>query len=64
MKQGISSEIAFYDGSRRQIHQSTITLPPNPIIMVRPSGFFKAKYLIDGNPMVYFCGYMESVCHS
>jgi uncharacterized protein YoxC len=62
--QGISSEIVFYDGFRRQIHPSIITLPPKPITMVQPSGFFKAKYIIDGNPLVHSCGYMESVRQS
>ena len=63
MTQGISSEIAFYDGFRRQIHPSIITLPPKLITMVQLNGFFKATYLIVGNPLVHFCGYMESVCH-
>jgi hypothetical protein len=63
MTQGISSEIVFYDGFRRQIHQSIITLPPKLITMVQPNGFFKMKYLINGNPLVHSCGYMESVCH-
>ena len=62
--QGISSEIVFYDGFRRQIHLSIITLPPKPITMVQPSGFFMAKYTIDGNPLVHSCGYMESVRQS
>jgi hypothetical protein len=61
--QGISSEIVFYDGFRRQIHPSTITLPPKLITMVQPNGFFKAKYLINGSPLVHSCGYMESVRH-
>jgi hypothetical protein len=64
MSQEISSEIVFYDGFRRQIHPSIITLPPKLITTVRPNGFFKAKYLISGNPLVHSCGYMESVCHS
>ena len=64
MMQGISSEIVFYDGFRRQIHPSTITLPPKPITMVQPIGFSKARYFMNGNPLVHSCGYMESVCHS
>jgi type IV secretory pathway VirB6-like protein len=64
MTQGISSEIVFYDGFRRQIHPSIITLPPRLITMVQPNGFFKAIYLINGNLRVHSCGYMESVCHS
>ena len=64
MTQGINSEIVFYDGFRHQIHPSTITLPPKHITMVQPNGFFKEKYLINGNPLVHSCGYMESVCHS
>ena len=34
MTQGISSEIVFYDGFRRQIHPSIITVPPKLITMV------------------------------
>ena len=64
MTQGTSSEIVFYDGFRRQIHPSIITLHPKLITMVQPNGFFKEKYLINGNPPVHSCGYMESVCHS
>jgi uncharacterized protein YoxC len=64
MTQGINSEIVLYDGFRRQIHLSIITLPPKLITRVQPSGFFEAKYLINGNPLVHSCGYMESVCHS
>ena len=64
MIQGIGSEIVFYDGFRRQTHQSIIMLPPKLITMVQPNGFFKAIYLINGNPLVHSCGYMESVCHS
>jgi hypothetical protein len=64
MTQGISLETAFYDGFRRQIRPSIITLPPKLIAMVLPNGFFKAQYLINGNPLVHSCGYMESVCHS
>jgi len=64
MTQGISSETVFYDGFRRQIHPSIITLPPKPITTVQPNGFSKGKYLTDGNPLVHSCGYMESVCHS
>ena len=64
MKQGISLEIVFYDGFRLQIHPLIITLPPKSITMVQPNGFFKANYLIDGNPLVHSCGYMESVCPS
>ncbi|KAI0264553.1 hypothetical protein BGY98DRAFT_1192114 [Russula aff. rugulosa BPL654] len=45
----ISSEIVFYDGFRRQIHPSITTLPPKFITTVQPNGFFKAKYLINGN---------------
>ena len=59
--QGISSEIVFYDGFRHQIHQSIITLPPKPITTVQPNGFFEAQYLMNGNPLVPSCGYMESV---
>ncbi len=62
--QGISSEIVFYDGFRPQIHPSIITLPPKLITPVQPSGFFEATYLINGNPLVHSCGYMESVCNS
>ena len=62
--QGISSEIDFYDGFRRQIHPSSITLPPKLITMVQPNGFFKATYSMNGNPQVHSCGYTESVCHS
>ena len=61
--QGISSEIVFYDGFRRQIHPSITTLPPKFITTVQPNGFFKAKYSINGNRLVHSCGYMESVCH-
>jgi hypothetical protein len=64
MTQGISSEIVFYDGFRRQIHPSIITLPPRLITMVQPNGSFKAIYLINGNLRAHSCGYMESVCHS
>jgi len=64
MTQGISSEIVSYDGFRRQIHPSIITLPPKLITMVQPNGFFKPIYLMNGNPLVHYCGYMESVCHS
>jgi hypothetical protein len=32
--------------------------------MVQPNGLFKATYLINGNPLVHSCGYMESVRHS
>ena len=32
--------------------------------MVQPNGSFKAKYSINGNPLVHCCGYMENVCHS
>jgi peptidoglycan hydrolase CwlO-like protein len=64
MTQGISSEIVFYDGFRRQTHPSIITLPPKLITMVQPNGFFKAIYLINGNLRVHSCGYMGSVCHS
>ena len=64
MTQGISLETVFYDGFRRQIHPSIITLPPKLITMVQPNGFFKAQYLINGNPLIHSCGYMESVCHS
>jgi hypothetical protein len=63
MTQGISSEIVFYNGFRRQIHPSTITLHPKLITTVQPNGSFEAKYLIDGNPLAHSCGYMESVCH-
>jgi hypothetical protein len=62
MTQGISSEIAFYDGFRRQTRPSIITLPQKLITMVQPNGFFRATYLINGNPPVHSCGYMESVC--
>ena len=61
--QGINSEIVYYDGFRRQIHPSIITLPPKLITMVPPNGFFEAKYSINGNPLVHSCGYMENVCH-
>ena len=64
MTQGISSEIVFYDGFRHQIHPSSITLPSKLITLVQPNGFFKAIYLINGNPLVHSYGYMESVCHS
>jgi hypothetical protein len=64
MTQGTSSEIVFYDGFRRQIHPSIITLPPKLITMVLPNGSSKAIYLINGNPLVHSCGYMESVCLS
>ena len=64
MAQGISSEIVSYDGFRPQIHPLIIASPPKPITMVLPNGFSKAKYMIDGNPLVLSCGYMESVCHS
>ena len=64
MIQGISSEIVFYDGFLHQIHPSIITLPPKLITMVRPNGFFKAIYLVNGNLLVHSCGYMESVCYS
>ena len=59
--QGISSKIAFSDGSRLQIHPSIITSRLRLIIRVRPNGFFKAVYSINGNPLAPFCGYMESV---
>ena len=62
--QGVSSETVSYDGFRRQIHQSITTWPPKLTTMVQPNGFFKAKYLIIGNPLAHSCGYMESVCHS
>jgi hypothetical protein len=62
--QGISSGRTFYDGFRRPIHPSTITSLPKPITMVQPDGSFKAKYSINGNPLVHCCGYMENVCHS
>jgi hypothetical protein len=64
MSQGISSEIVIYDGFRRQIRPSITTLPLKLITMVQPNGFLKEKYLINGNPLVHSCGYMESVCHS
>ena len=59
--QGISSKIAFSDGSRLQIHLSIITSRPRLITRVQPNGFFKAVYSINGNPPAPFCGYMESV---
>ena len=62
--QGIRSEIIFYDGFRLQIHQSITTLPPNLITVVQHNGFFKTIYIINGNPLVHSCGYMESVCYS
>jgi len=61
--QGISSEIVSYDGFLPQIRPSIIILPPKLITMVRRDGFSKAIYLINGNPLVHSCGYMESVCH-
>ena len=61
VSQGISSEIAFSDGSRLQIHQSIITSHLRLITRVRPNGFFKGVYSINGNPPAPFCGYMESV---
>ena len=64
MTQGISSEIVFYDGFHHRIHQSITTLPPKLIKMVQPNGSFKAKYTINGSPLVHSCGYMENVCHS
>ena len=64
MTQGICSEIVFFDGFRRQIHPSTITLHPKLITMAQRNGFFKEKHLINGNPLVHSCGYTESVCHS
>ena len=59
--QGISSEIVFYDGFRRRIHQSIITLPPKLITTVQPNGFFKGSYIKNGNQLAHSCGYMESV---
>ena len=59
--QGTKSEIVFYDGFRPQIHQSVITLPAKLITPVQPNGFFKAVYLINGNPPIPSCGYMENV---
>jgi hypothetical protein len=59
--QGTSSEIVFYDGFRPRIRPSIITLPPKLIMTVQLSGFFKAVYLISGNPLTPFCGYMENV---
>jgi uncharacterized protein YoxC len=64
MGQGISSGIVFYDGFRHQIHPSIITLPPKLITVVQQNGFFEETYLMNGNPLVHSCGYMESVCHS
>ena len=62
--QEITSGIAFYDGFRPQIHQSTITLRARLITTVQLNGFFKAAYLINGNPLTPFCGYTESVSYS
>jgi peptidoglycan hydrolase CwlO-like protein len=62
--QGISSETVLYDGFPLQIRPSIITLPPKLITTVQPNGFFKGAYLINGDPLVHSCGYMESVCYS
>ena len=59
--QGISSEIIFYDGFRRQIHLSIITSHPKPITTARLNGSFKAIYSINGNPLTLSCGYTENV---
>ncbi len=59
--QGTRFEIIFYDGFRRQIHPSIITLPARLITMVQLNGFFKGVYSMNGNPLGPSCGYMESV---
>ena len=61
--QGISLETTFYDGFRRQIHPSIITLHARFITRVQLDGFFKGVYSMNGKPPVLSCGYMGNVCY-
>ena len=62
--QGTCSATIFYDGSRLQIHPSTITLHSKLITPVQLSGSFKALFSKNGSPWLRFCGYTENVCFS
>jgi hypothetical protein len=59
--QGTSSETAFYDGYRPQIHPPIITLHAKLIIVVQLNGFFEEVYSVDGNQPAPLCGYTENV---
>jgi hypothetical protein len=61
ISQAINFEITFYDGFRPQIHPPTIISRQKLIMTARLNGSSEAVYSGNGNPLVPFYGFMESV---
>ena len=59
--QGINYDKIFVDGSLRQIHPRTITLPVVLITREPQLGSFKAAYIMNGNRHLRFSGSMGNV---